>query len=135
MSLYVCQYCGYPINGYDGKPKVPCPNCRYNHGRPGTRRWVPYDEAFPSRDEAPTTTVGTPANPNKSVQVCNNPFKRGHSLAHGQKLESWSDYHRANREMGLVDVGHEAKESDWKAHQAGKEARENHGPSGAFYKE
>lgn len=33
------------------------------------------------------------------------PFKRGWSPIHGRKLRSWSDYHKGNKELGLIDVG------------------------------
>lgn len=33
------------------------------------------------------------------------PFKRFYSFQHGRKLESWDEYRRANRELGLVDAG------------------------------
>lgn len=33
------------------------------------------------------------------------PFKRHHSWIHGRDLTSWSDYHKANRELGIIDTG------------------------------
>lgn len=48
--------------------------------------------------------VGAPQRQEGYANI-NPPFKRGHSMQHGRKLTSWSDYHRANREMGLVDTG------------------------------
>jgi hypothetical protein len=32
-------------------------------------------------------------------------FKSHYSVIHGRKLTSWSDYHAANRQLGLVDTG------------------------------
>ncbi|MBE3087808.1 MAG: hypothetical protein IMZ71_01645 [Chloroflexi bacterium] len=34
------------------------------------------------------------------------PFKRHYSPIHGRQLNSWSEYRRANKELGLIDVGH-----------------------------
>jgi len=33
------------------------------------------------------------------------PFKPIYSVQHGRRLESWTDYHNANRELDLVDSG------------------------------
>jgi hypothetical protein len=32
-------------------------------------------------------------------------FKPHESWTHGRYLSSWSDYHKANKELGLVDTG------------------------------
>jgi len=39
------------------------------------------------------------------------PFKMHYSWQHGRKLTSWSDYHSANKEMGLVDTGRKPERS------------------------
>jgi len=33
------------------------------------------------------------------------PFRPFYSIQHGKKLNSWSDYHKANKEMNLIDTG------------------------------
>ncbi|HUT56884.1 MAG TPA: hypothetical protein VMY40_04365 [Anaerolineae bacterium] len=39
------------------------------------------------------------------LNVAPPPFKMHHSRIHGCKLNSWSDYHAANKVLGLVDTG------------------------------
>ena len=38
------------------------------------------------------------------------PFDSHYSLAHGRKLESWSDVEKANKELGLIYTGDRPKE-------------------------
>lgn len=52
----------------------------------------------------PNAPLGTPANP-RFCSVAPPPFHRGHSPIHGRKLTSWSEYRKANKELGLIDVG------------------------------
>lgn len=33
------------------------------------------------------------------------PFKRHYSFVHGRQLNSWGDYHQANKELNLIDTG------------------------------
>ncbi len=49
--------------------------------------------------------LGTPSNPRK-CGVAPPPYPRGFSYAHGQVINSWSEYNRLNRVMGMVDVGY-----------------------------
>ena len=41
------------------------------------------------------------------------PFRRHYSYLHGRKLNSWDEYHRANRELNLVDVGQKPEGLSW----------------------
>ena len=54
----------------------------------------------------PAAPLGTPLNPRKGYNIANKPFPRGWSWQLGQKVTTWDQYHRCNKELGLVDVGH-----------------------------
>ena len=48
--------------------------------------------------------VGAPPKP-EGYGVTNKPFPRHYSFTHQKFLGSWSDYHQANKDAGLVDTG------------------------------
>ncbi|KKK48342.1 hypothetical protein LCGC14_3146080 [marine sediment metagenome] len=114
---YVCPSCCYPMPGKDsycGECRVaarPLREVKLAHAnvelveaepeleyewveiRPGRKRLVPKGlTGKAARGHGRHHPSGT--------------YPRGYSMAHGVKINSWSEYREINREMGLVDVGH-----------------------------
>lgn len=48
--------------------------------------------------------LGTPSNPRR-VNLGSRPLPRHYSFIHGRRITSWGEYHQANKELRLVDVG------------------------------
>ncbi len=82
MLAYRCPKCGF--RDFDAGPCALCetPMKAYEAGPPPK-------QPLRSGEVAP----GSP------------PFRRHYSPVHGRFLDSWGAYHRANKEMGLVDTG------------------------------
>ena len=77
-TAYECDACG--LRGFDS----PCWHC-------GSAKVRPYEAG------APAKAIGFGSGPP--------PFKRHYSFIHGRQLNSWDEYRRANRELGIVDTG------------------------------
>jgi hypothetical protein len=92
---WVCPRCGGPrlfephnANHFGGK----CGQC---------------NKDFVLRPEPPEPEPHEPVVPPTDCAFAKGrPFKRHYSYIHGRFLGSLSDYHRANKELGLIDVGH-----------------------------
>jgi len=65
-------------------------------------RYVLLDGEWVSRDQLRASRARRAGN---RAPMTRPPWKRHFSYIHGRQLNSWAEYHAANKELDLVDVG------------------------------